>query len=277
MVNHEIDNATVLNDIQLDPSHELSERLVLLVDDNAEMRAYIRKHLAMNFRVIEAADGEQALALSLQSMPDLVLSDIMMPKMNGYDLCKQLKTNPQTSHIPVLLLTAKSSYTEKLEGLELGADDYLNKPFDVKELTLRMRNLIDSRRKIRNFYQTHGLQKVIAHSVLPKLETKFLDRLQKYVHDNIDRADLKISDLANTVHMSERSLHRKLKALTGDTPKKMLLTIRLEQASNLLRNSDESITSLSYRVGFSDASHFTRTFKLHFSMSPTQYRRTHKV
>lgn len=260
-------------DDNMNLSHELSEKLVLLVDDNAEMRAYIRKHLAKHFRLIEAADGEEGLALALQATPDLVLSDVMMPKMNGFELCEALKSHQQTSHIPVLLLTAKSSQAEKLEGLELGADDYLSKPFDVKELTLRMNNLIASRLTIQELYQSKGLQKVICNPELPKRETSFLDKLQRYVQDNISNADIKVSDLAQAIHMSERSLSRKLKALTGDTPKKMLLVIRLEYAKKILTtNLEESITQVAYQAGFADASHFTRSFKAHYSMTPTQYR-----
>ncbi|MEE9302398.1 MAG: ATP-binding protein, partial [Thiotrichaceae bacterium] len=267
------DNTSVLSGLKKINQSEVSEKLVLLVEDNAEMRAYIRKHLTINFRLLEAADGEEGLALARQTMPDLVLSDVMMPKMNGYELCKQLKSDLQTSHIPVLLLTAKSSQTEKLEGLELGADDYLSKPFDLKELTLRMSNLISSRRTIKEFYQSNGLQKVIDNPAIPKREAAFLDSLQKYVRENISDADIKVSDLAQAVFMSERSLSRKLKVLTGDTPKKMLLIIRLDYAKDLLHSTDDSITHLSYRAGFADASHFTRSFKAHCSMTPTEFRK----
>lgn len=265
-----IDNDAVLMGFE---RNEVSEKLVLLVDDNAEMRAYIRKHLAIHFRLIEAADGEEGLALAREAMPDLVLSDVMMPKMNGYELCRELKSHPQTSHIPVLLLTAKSSHNEKLEGLELGADDYLSKPFDVRELTLRMNNLIASRRTIQAFYQHHGLQKVICHPELPKRETSFLDTLQKYVEANIGNADIKVADLAEAVHMSERSLNRKLKALTGDTPKNMVLVIRLEYAKKILtHHPDEPVTQVAYQAGFADASHFTRSFKAYYAMTPTKFR-----
>lgn len=273
MQNTAIDNSVVLAQFEQKNQPSVSEKLILLVEDNAEMRTYIRKHLAMNFRLLEAADGEEGLELALETLPDLVLSDVMMPKMNGYELCRQLKNNHQTSHIPVLLLTAKSSQSEKLEGLELGADDYLSKPFDIKELTLRMHNLITSRRTIQAFYQSNGLQKVLCHPDLPKRETSFLDTLQNYVQKNIGNADIKVSNLAEAVHMSERSLSRKLKALTGDTPKKMLLLIRLEYAKKLLGNTDESITQVGYQAGFADASHFTRNFKSHYSMTPTQYRK----
>lgn len=267
-----IDNANVLAEHQREMQDQQSEKLVLLVEDNPEMRAYIRKHLAMHFRLIEAADGEEGLELALQSTPDLVLSDVMMPKMNGYELCQQLKSHQQTSHIPILLLTAKSSQTEKLEGLELGADDYLSKPFDVQELTLRMLNLIKSRQLIQELYQSKGLQKVICNPELPKRETTFLDTLQSYVEDNISNADIQVSHMADAVFMSERSLNRKLKALTGETPKKMLMVIRLEYAAKLLTNTDESITEVGYRSGFGDASHFTRSFKAQYKVTPSQYR-----
>lgn len=265
-----IDNDAVLTGFE---RNEVSEKLVLLVDDNAEMRAYIRKHLAIHFRLIEAADGEEGLALAREAMPDLVLSDVMMPKMNGYELCRELKSQPQTSHIPVLLLTAKSSQNEKLEGLELGADDYLSKPFDVRELTLRMNNLIASRAMIRAFYRDHGLQQVIGNPDLPECETSFLATLRTYVEANISNADIKVTDLAEAVCMSERSLSRKLKALTGDTPKNMVMMVRLEYAKKiLLTHPDDSVTQVAYQAGFADASHFTRSFKSTYAITPSQYR-----
>ena len=254
---------------------ETTEKLILLVEDNAEMRAYIRKHLSLEYRLIEAADGKEGLALALKLMPDLVLSDVMMPKMSGYDLCKQLKTSPLTSHIPVILLTAKSSHSEKLEGLELGADEYLNKPFDVQELLLRIQNLIQARSRVKQFYKNNGLNEVIENQELPKRETLFLDKLQKYVHENISKSDIRVTDLASIVNMSERTLNRKLKALTGDTPKKMLLLIRLEYAAKLLHRSDDSITQISYSAGFADTSHFTRCFKSKFLVTPTNFRKNH--
>nr|CAA6805199.1 MAG: Two component transcriptional regulator, AraC family [uncultured Thiotrichaceae bacterium] len=248
-----------------------SNKQVLLAEDNPDMRRYIRKHLP-DFQLTEAADGKAALELAQQLQPDLVLSDVMMPKMNGYDLCKQLKSDAQTSHIPVVLLTAKSAQTEKLEGLSLGADDYLSKPFDVRELNLRINNLIVAKQAIQAFYKANGLEKAINHSKLPKRETAFLEKLQHYVREHIANTEIKVSDLAAVVHMSERSLSRKVKMLTGDTPKKMLLTIRLELAAQLLRKSEDNITNLSCQVGFSDASHFARTFKAHYAMTPSEYR-----
>ena len=259
------------------PDDNLTQGLskqVLLAEDNADMRRYIRKHLT-DYRLIEAVDGEEALDLAKQTMPDLVLSDVMMPKMNGYDLCKNLKSDAQTSHIPVVLLTAKSDQSEKLEGLSLGADDYLSKPFDTNELRIRIKNLLASRDTIRAFYQANGLKKVISHPELPKRETIFLEKLQNYVRENIDNVDIKISDMAAAVFMSERSLSRKVKTLTGATPKQMLMTIRLEHAAQLLLSSESNITQLSYETGFSDPSHFTRSFKKHYEMTPTEYRERH--
>lgn len=275
------ESATNLNISELDSTVDdedrhkqidsVSGKHILLAEDNPDMRRYIRKHLP-DFYLTETVDGAAALAQAQNAPPDLVLSDVMMPRMNGYDLCRELKSDERTSHIPVILLTAKSAQAEKLEGLSLGADDYLSKPFDVRELNLRIHNLIKSREAIQNFYQLNGLAKVITHPELPKKETVFLEKLQNYVYENIENADIKIADLAATVYMSERSLSRKVKALTGDTPKKMLLIIRLERAAKLLKETTDNITSLSYQVGFSDASHFARTFKAHYNMTATEYR-----
>lgn len=251
-----------------------NQSLVLIAEDNPEMRAYIRKHLGANFRLLEADDGEEALELALHAIPDLVLSDVMMPRMDGYELCQRLKSDSRTSHVPVILLTAKSGHASKIEGLSQGADDYISKPFDMQELYLKISNLISSADRIRQRYQVSGLVDTIEHADLGQQETSFLSALKDYVHDNIGNPEIKVSDLAASAHMSERTLSRKLKALTGESPKKMLLTIRLEYTANLLRTTHLPITQIGSRAGFSDGSHFTRSFKEQYSMTPSDFRKT---
>lgn len=249
--------------------------VVLLAEDSADMRAYIRRHLTSNIRLLEAEDGEEALALALQAVPDLVLSDVMMPRMDGYELCKHLKAHPQTSHVPVVLLTAKSSEEEKLKGLAAGADDYLSKPFNVPELNLRLANLIQSRRNAKSYFQAGGLHSLLEESPLARSESEFLQSLHDFILEHLSDPALTVSDLASAVHMSERSLNRKLKALTDESPKKMILATRLQQATKLLVTTDQAITSVSYLVGFADASHFARCFKDHYAMTPSAYRKQH--
>ncbi len=255
----------------------LPERLILVVEDNAEMRRYIRFQLGAEYRLVEAVDGQEGLELAEQLLPDLVLSDVMMPIMSGLDLCAHLKSNIRTSHIPVLLLTAKSSQAHKLEGLKQGADEYLVKPFDVQELQLRINNLIQSRIDLKRAYSGHWKQNLIEDIPLPKTETKFLDTLQEYITQHISEAVIPVQDLSSLVNMSERTLSRKLKALTGETPNQLLQSVRLSYAAKLLVSGDLSITEISYAAGFSGASYFTRKFKEAFSQTPKKYRESHQL
>ncbi len=252
---------------------EATEKVVLVVEDNADMRRYIRFHFGAEFRLIEAVDGEEGLQLAQQVLPDLILCDVMMPKMDGVELCQRIKSNVVSSHIPVLLLTAKSNQSSKIEGLQFGADDYLVKPFDVQELLTRINNLIDVRKKLKAVYRQQSYADEFSDELLPEMETSFLTELKQYMLEQIAQQSLYTADLAKAVNMSERTLNRKLKALTGETPKQMLQTVRLEYSAKLLLNTDLSITEVSYSSGFADASYFARKFKGHFMTTPNQYKK----
>lgn len=288
-----------------------TEALVLVVEDNADMRAYIRVHLGAQYRLIEASDGVEGVELARQLLPDLILSDVMMPNMDGLILCHNIKQHTSTSHIPVLLLTAKSTVTQRLEGLAQGADDYIVKPFNTTELQLRIQNTLQGRSKINAFYSHYwqqqwvcgGLEKGSSEppfeSVLTetfsealtaraddyhlkkshlmargtKSEMHFLDQLHQHMIEDLAEPNLSIAGLADKVCMSERTLHRKVKALTGQSPKQLLLAARLYYASQLLRSSDSSITEIAHACGFSDASYFIRQFKSKNNQTPKEYRR----
>ncbi len=197
----------------------------------------------------------------------------MMPKMDGVELCQRIKSNVVSSHIPVLLLTAKCNQSSKIEGLQFGADDYLVKPFDVQELLTRINNLIDVRKKLKAVYRQQSYADEFSDELLPEMETSFLTDLKQYMLEQIAQQSLYTADLAKAVNMSERTLNRKLKALTGETPKQMLQTVRLEYSAKLLLNTDLSITEVSYSSGFADASYFARKFKGHFMTTPNQYKK----
>lgn len=262
-----------VNALSHDSLEPAAETLILIVEDNADMRRYIRFHLGSEFRLIEAIDGEEGLQLAQQVLPDLILCDVMMPRMDGVELCYQIKQDVLTSHIPVLLLTAKSTQLSKIEGLRHRADDYLTKPFDVEELIVRIKNLVQLRADLKWAYRQHSQSSVVLDSPLPKLETRFLDNLKQHMFDQMADPKMYTADLASAVNMSERSLNRKLKALTGETPKQMLRSVRLQHSSKLLRETDMSVSEISYVCGFGDTSYFARIFKAHFSKTPLEYKK----
>ncbi len=251
------------------------ENLILVVEDNVAMRRYIRRHLANSFRLMEAENGDEAYELAIHSVPDLIITDLMMPKTDGLHLVKRIRETTTTSHIPMIMLTAKSEQQTKLDSFDAGVDAFVLKPFNEKELLHQVRNLIRTRERLAQHYRLEHFNKSTEsesqHS-FPEREQSFLDSLQEYSLKHIGRRDLRISELAEQVHMSERSLQRKLTALTGLSPKQWLMKTRVELAAKRLRNSDFSLTNIALDVGFADSAHFSKVFKSFYSVSPSAYR-----
>jgi CheY-like chemotaxis protein/two-component sensor histidine kinase len=252
---------------------EIHERdLVLIVEDHAEMRRYVRQELEPAYRVLEAANGEEGLAAALEAIPDIVISDVMMPKMNGYELCSRLKTDERTSHVPVILLTAKADQPDKLVGLETGADDYLGKPFDRHELVARVKNLIALRRKLRERFTKQIVLKPSEVRVENQDEA-FLKKIMTIIEEHLGDEDFDVDLLCRSVGMSRAQLQRKLKALVNQSPMELVRTMRLERAADLLRQNAGSIAEIAYQVGFSSQAHFTRSFHEHFGAPPSEYKK----
>lgn len=266
-----------------------NEKLVLIVEDNVQMRRYIRRHLANDFRLIEAEDGEEGLALAQQSVPDLILSDLMMPKISGLELAEKIHQSESTSHIPFILLTSKADANLKRASYENGVDDYITKPFDAIELVARINNRIALRANLKQHFQNQISADSKAQtnesksSINPSIETvlkteqSFLTRLDDYVLDNITQANLRISAIAEHFHMSERSLSRKLNAIVGSSPKQYLMSIRLKHAETLLIKSEYSLKEIVVSAGFNDSAHFSRVFKTHYGLTPSNYRKQHSI
>ena len=253
-----------------------SEKLVLVVEDNVQMRRYIRHHLAKEFRLIEAEDGEEGFELAKQSVPDLILSDLMMPTSNGLQMSHNIRSTPATSHIPIILLTAKAEPNDKLDGFKLGIDDYITKPFDATELIVRIHNLIKSRDILRerfskDFTSSQSI-KTSTNSPLLDQESLFLKRLDTYISSNLSNSDLLIADVATEFHMSERSFHRKLNALTGSSPKQYIIKLKMRVACKLLSESDLTISAIALNSGFGGSAQFSRAFKHQYQVSPKEYR-----
>ena len=244
--------------------------ILLIVEDNADMRHYIIKTFSGHYKVIEAANGKEGIAKAEEVIPDLIISDVMMPEMDGYKFCERIKTKELTSHIPVILLTAKADRESKLTGLETGADDYLSKPFDADELKLIVRNLIEQRKKVRErFSREITLEpKQIA---ITSFDEKFLNKVMTVIEDHIGDENFSIDELSREVGYSNMHFYRKLKALAGETPSQFLRTIRLKRAAELLRKKSDNVTQIAYSVGFGSLSYFNKCFKAQFGVTPGQF------
>jgi signal transduction histidine kinase/AraC-like DNA-binding protein len=244
--------------------------LVLIAEDNIEMREFIAKTLSSNYRIIEASNGEEAFEKALATVPDLVVSDLMMPIMDGNELCKKLKTNEATSHIPVILLTAKASLDSKLEGLQTGADDYLTKPFDTLELTTRIHNLIEQRKKLRERYRQEITLQPKNLEITP-IDVVFLNKILAIIETNCADADFGVEELTKEIGMSRMQFHRKIKALTDQSAGDFLRQFRLERAKQLLRVPGTHVSDVAYQVGFNNLSHFTKAFKDFTGSTPSDF------
>ena len=234
------------------------------------MRHYIGKMFSNYYKIIEAANGKEGITKAEEVIPDLIISDVMMPEMDGYKFCERIKTKELTSHIPVILLTAKADRESKLTGLETGADDYLSKPFDADELKLIVRNLIEQRKKVRErFSREITLEpKQIA---ITSFDEKFLNKVMTIIEDHIGDENFSIDELSREVGYSNMHFYRKLKALAGETPSQFLRTIRLKRAAELLRKKSDNVTQIAYSVGFSSLSYFNKCFKEQFGVTPGQF------
>ena len=240
---------------------------VLVVEDNADVRAFIRLRLQQSFHITEATDGQEGFKKAIERMPDLIISDVMMPKKNGYELCEALKTDLRTSHIPIILLTAKAAQEEKLEGLQTGADDYLTKPFDSKELEIRAHNLIRLRQQLRErFAESISLKpsEVATNSV----DQTFLEDALRIVEANIGNEQFSIEMLAREIGMSRPNLNRKFRALINQSSNQFIQSVRLQRAADLLRQGAGSVSEIAFRTGFSSTAYFVKCFKDHFGETP---------
>ena len=247
---------------------------VLLVEDNAEMRAYLRKHLARHYDVHEAGRGDDGLAAARARIPDVIVSDIMMPGLDGNALCRALKADPETDFIPVILLTARTGIGDKLEGLEGGADDYLTKPFEPEEFLLRLRNLLRSRARLAaRLGSPAGLAPVAAPPVPATADAGLLARLGAVLAAESADARCDVPTLAARLGMSRAQLHRRLTQACGAAPAEVIIRFRLDRAARLLTEGAGTVGEVADAVGFRNLSHFVRRFRERFGQTPAEYRR----
>ena len=250
-------------------SDEASRSLVLVVEDNEELRTYISDHLATEYRVVSAENGRQGLEQALAEIPDLIVSDVMMPELDGYELVERLKTDERTSHIPIVLLTAKSSYDSRMKGLGAGADDYLGKPFSLAELSLRIGNCLRTRQRWQRRLTagaTASKSDLPAHPQIDK-EERFLARLRGLILDHLADEIVDVDWLSDQAGMSRAQLHRKLVALTSMNTTRFIHSVRLGRAVELLQRGEMKM-NVAQAVGYSSQSYFAKVFQEHFGYPP---------
>ncbi len=244
--------------------------LLLIVEDNPDVRKYIAGILEDYYRITESSNGEEGLSKSFEEIPDLIISDIMMPKLDGIQLCAKLKSDTRTSHVPLILLTAKATLKDKIEGLETGADDYIMKPFEAYELKARIKNLLEQRKRIHEHFQKHGLFEIDEKQVT-NVDQKFLHKAIDIINKNITESDFSVEKFAEYMAMSRSLLHKKLIALVGEAAGELIRRIRLNKAARLIEQNSNNITEIAFEVGFNDPSYFALCFKKQFGVSPSHY------
>ena len=250
-------------------SENTNHPTVLVIDDNTDIRQYERTLLQDEYVVLEAADGKEGLAVALKEVPDLVICDVMMPVMDGLELTERLKTNTATSHIPVIMLTAKNLEEHRAEGYEHGADSYITKPFHSKVLLARIENLLRQRQLLKNLYQgTKEAEKEISEAHLEDRDKQFLKQLQAIIQKNISDSEFGVEDMGQQIGLSRVQLYRKVKAMTGSSVVDLLRKARLAKARRLLETRSMSVSEVAYEVGFSAPSYFTKCFKEEYGMLP---------
>ncbi len=250
---------------------------VLIVDDNNDLRTYMRGYLDQLYYISEARDGEEGFNLAAKKIPDLIISDVMMPKMDGYELCRKLKKDELTNHIPVILLTAKAAMEDKLEGLETGADDFICKPFNGDELQIRVKNLIAIRKKLRErFHQDYKIVRQEPNELIPLKDRIFLDKANKVVNDYISNSEFGVETFASEMGLSRVQLHRKIKAILDQSAGDFIRITRLKKSIELLNSGSRNISEIAYDVGFSSPSYFSECFRQQFGISPTEFQSQNK-
>ena len=255
--------------------------VLLVVEDNSDIRQYIANSLGDDFQILQAADGAEGLALAREQIPDIIVIDIMMPKMNGIELTRKLKDDINTSHIPIILLTAKDTVDDKLEGYESGADSYITKPFSSRLLQSRINNLLANRRRLSEIILNRKPDSVTSEPTQPyvaddephlsRLDREFIEKMNRVIQEHIDTENLDMAFMTDKMAMSHSTFYRKVKALTGMTAKEYIRKIRLQRCAELLASGDYNVSEAASMIGFNDLGHFREVFKKEFGVAPSEY------
>jgi YesN/AraC family two-component response regulator len=255
--------------------NSLLEYQLMIVEDSEELINFLSEHFDKNYKIVKAGNGAVALSKIKKSAPDIIISDIMMPEMDGIELCRAIKSDLNTSHIPVILLTAKTTIENKLEGLDGGADAYIAKPFSLKELELVVKNQLNARDKLRNHFLKFGTVKDLDMSFTNR-DQDFILKLTHIVEKHLDDAEFNITLFAQEACVSRSLLHLKLKKIVSLSASEFIRRIRLQKATELLKGTDYTIAEIAYKVGYSDSNYFSRSFKDLYQVNPSEYKQNAK-
>ena len=261
-----LNDALPIEEEELEKNYDSSKPSVLIIDDNADIRSYVHGLLHTDYTVIEAADGSEGIRKAMKYVPDLIISDVMMPGIDGIECCRRLKSELQTCHIPVILLTACSLDEQRIQGYDGGADSYISKPFSSQLLLARVRNLIDSHRRLKQFF---GDGQTLAKEDVCDMDKDFVEKFKALIDAKMGDSGLNVEDLGKDMGLSRVQLYRKIKSLTNYSPNELLRIARLKKAASLLASSDMTVAEIGYEVGFSSPSYFTKCYKEQFGESPT--------
>ena len=249
-------------------NYDSSRMSVLVIDDNADIRSYIHGLLSAEYSVIEAANGSEGIRKAMKYVPDLIISDVMMPGIDGIECCRRLKSELQTCHIPVILLTACSLDEQRIQGYDGGADSYISKPFSSQLLLARIHNLIDSHQRLKQFF---GDRQTLAKEDICDLDKDFVEKFKALIEEKMGDSELNVEDLGREMGLSRVQLYRKIKSLTNYAPNELLRMSRLKRAASLLASSGMTVAEIAYEVGFTSPSYFTKCYKEQFGESPTEF------
>lgn len=267
-VSSALNNAQVAEEEEPEKDYDSSKPSVLVIDDNADIRSYVYSLLHTDYTVIEAADGSDGIRKAMKYVPDLIISDVMMPGIDGIECCRRLKSELQTCHIPVILLTACSLDEQRIQGYDGGADSYISKPFSSQLLLARVRNLIDSHRRLKQFF---GDGQTLVKEDVCDMDKNFVEKFKSLLDAKLGDSNLNVEDLGKDMGLSRVQLYRKIKSLTNYSPNELLRIARLKKAASLLASSDMTVAEIGYEVGFSSPSYFTKCYKEQFGESPTDF------
>ncbi len=276
-------NLSQINDNKLGISFKKADgkkQLILLVEDNVDVVAYTASCLP-EYRLAVGRDGKEGIDIATEIIPDLIITDVMMPYVDGFEMCRRLRSDERTSHIPIIMLTAKADIESKMEGLERGADAYLEKPFNKEELLIRIKKLLELRKNLQQYYSKQVAPNIFTEKITEQLptpalveiiENDFVKKIREVVEEHLEDISFSVEQLCKYIFMSHSQLHRKLDALTGFSPNKFIRIIRLNKAKELLQINEKSIASISLECGYNDPGYFTRVFKQEFGVTPQEWR-----
>ena len=267
------------NSVSKDSELEYEEKLplMLIVEDNSDMQRFLKASFEGQYRIIQAFNGKQGLKKALDNIPNIIISDVMMPEMDGIEFCTKIKNNDITNHVPIIMLTAKGSVESKLKGLEVGADSYIPKPFDMRILEVKVKKLLEDRDILREKFRLKGITHDSKKIGINNTHKTFLEKAEKIIEENLMNNEFGVEDLALALSFSRMQLYRKFKSILGSSANEFIRNYRIKKAAHLLIETDLNVSEILYDVGFTNRSYFSKCFKQSFDMSPKEYAKKYRV